>query len=416
MAVAHDSRDLSIVPDDQYPLADQHATATGRLLVRPIATSADVKANFDEFQKLKMSLLDPKTDIQVYKDREGKEVKRIKKSGCKKIATAFGLDVKALKRDVMPLPDGGVAVEYTVTAIAPNGRSAEGIGMCDTTEPLYANRKNHKLHDVYATAFTRASNRAVLDLVGGGEVSAEEISGDDGPTLPGRRPVPKAWLDRLTNLAKEMPDGLEVLAQYVFEEIGAQYLSQEEIVRVADKLQKRKANMGKMVEEHTPALAQAPAKEKAKEKAPAAPAGPKAAAPVPATAPTPATTLDPATRERMHRAAWVEAATQVVTVSPFAKFVGITGEQFKNASLIIAAGRDLVELAEAAHIESFSDEARRRYGSQLKTHEQVLSAALHVLAEWCENHPAETIFPDTEVIDSEDAPADDENDPENMPF
>jgi hypothetical protein len=278
MAVAHDSRDLSIVPDDHYPLADQHH-ATGRLLVRPIATPEDVKANFDAFQKLKMSLLDPKTDIQVYKDREGKEVKRIKKSGCKKIATALAWTLKPSNATLLTLSDGGIAVEYTVTAIAPNGRSAEGIGMCDTTEPLYANRKNRKLHDVYATAFTRASNRAVLDLVGGGEVSAEEISDETPSNLPGRRPMPQAWLDKLLAVAKEMPDGMEALAQYVFEEIGAQYLSKEEIVRVADKLQKRKANLGKI--ENPPATqtnqTQPATKEKAKEKAPAAPAGPQAA-------------------------------------------------------------------------------------------------------------------------------------------
>jgi hypothetical protein len=415
MAVAHDSRDLSIVPDDQdYSLADNHAT--GRLLVRPIATPEDVRANFEAFQKLKLSLLDPKTDIQVYTDSKGNQTKRIKKSGCKKIATAFGLDVKPVKRTVDNLSDGGVFVEYTVEAFAPNGRVAVGIGGADTSEGFYASRKNHKLQDVYATAFTRAANRAVLDLVGGGEVSAEEIS-DDEPNLPGRRPLPKPWVDKLVALAKEMPDGVEALAQYVFEEIGPQYLSKDEIARVADKLQKRKANLGKI--ENPPATQTNPiqpaAKDKAKEKAPAAPAGPQAGP-----APSPATTLDPTTRERMHRASWIEAATQVVTVSPFSKFVGITGEQFNNASLIIAAGRDLVELAEAAHIESFSAEAKRRFNGQLKTQDQIFSAALHVLAEWCENHPADTIFPDTEIIDSEDAPVDPDQDEEDdlngMPF
>jgi len=38
----------------------------------------------------------------------------------------------------------------------------------------------HEEHDVYALAHTRAKNRAIADLIGGGEVSAEEIESEQG--------------------------------------------------------------------------------------------------------------------------------------------------------------------------------------------------------------------------------------------
>lgn len=377
---ANNGQELTVVNENYSPVS-----GTRDLLVKPIATADAVRKNFEEFQKLKLSLLDPKTDIQEYKDRDGNITRRIKKSGCKKIATAFALDVQPISTETIER-NGFIIVKYTVKATAPNGRSTEAVGMCDTSEALYANRKNRKLHDVDATAFTRAANRAVLDLVGGGEVSAEEITGEEA-FEGGRRPLQPAWLDKLTALAKELPDGKQKLAEFVFEEIGAKYLSKEEIVKVADKLQKEKMKTA------TPA--------------PLPPAGPANLNPAQAKqadAPNTTTTkqskteyadLDQETQERMHRAAWIEDATQIVTVSPAGKFVSVTPEQFSKASQIIANGRELADICEMMGIEKFTNEAKRRYPT-LKYQDQLYAAGLHVLAEWCENHQSETIFPDVE--------------------
>ncbi|GIW70273.1 MAG: hypothetical protein KatS3mg101_1020 [Patescibacteria group bacterium] len=78
---------------------------------------------------------------------------------------------------------------FTCRAIAPNGRSAIGVGSCDAFEKAF--KKNgeyvdkfgrpanpNSIHNIRATAETRAFNRAVSNLVGGGEVSAEEVSAD----------------------------------------------------------------------------------------------------------------------------------------------------------------------------------------------------------------------------------------------
>lgn len=55
-------------------------------------------------------------------------------------------------------------------ATAPNGQYMDGDGACDTWEKGYPN----SLHDTRATAHTRAKNRAISDIAGFGETSAEE--------------------------------------------------------------------------------------------------------------------------------------------------------------------------------------------------------------------------------------------------
>ena len=61
--------------------------------------------------------------------------------------------------------------EATVRVTAPNGRFSEATASCASNERKFS----HPEHDVRATAHTRAKNRAIADLIGGGEVSAEEM-------------------------------------------------------------------------------------------------------------------------------------------------------------------------------------------------------------------------------------------------
>jgi hypothetical protein len=49
-----------------------------------------------------------------------------------------------------------------------------GIGTCSTTERKFSKPE----HDILAIAHTRAKNRAISDLIGLGEVSAEELEAD----------------------------------------------------------------------------------------------------------------------------------------------------------------------------------------------------------------------------------------------
>ena len=71
---------------------------------------------------------------------------------------------------------------------APNGRSTVGVGICsiydkisnkDMSQPsnfMLRQRFSNAEHDIPSTAHTRAKNRAISDMIGAGEVSAEEMS------------------------------------------------------------------------------------------------------------------------------------------------------------------------------------------------------------------------------------------------
>lgn len=102
----------------------------------------------------------------------------VKKSGWRKFINAFGISIELIEKRVYEQFDDKHA-EVRVRAIAPNGQSVEGIGAKSWSE-LY--EKN--MHNLVSTAWTRAVNRAVSDLVGYGAVSAEELSGSENARYP----------------------------------------------------------------------------------------------------------------------------------------------------------------------------------------------------------------------------------------
>ena len=64
-------------------------------------------------------------------------------------------------------------------------------------------RFNNAEHDVLTTAHTRAKSRAIADLVGGGEVSAEELSGKQvKPSKPVKPKTPKPMTSTFSNKSK----------------------------------------------------------------------------------------------------------------------------------------------------------------------------------------------------------------------
>lgn len=75
-----------------------------------------------------------------------------------------------------------IRAEFSVKVVAPNGRTMMGYGNCSASERNFA----HPDHDIPSTAWTRAINRAVSDLIGWGEVSAEELL-DGGEAKDGKK-------------------------------------------------------------------------------------------------------------------------------------------------------------------------------------------------------------------------------------
>jgi hypothetical protein len=142
--------------------------------------------SFEEYQGLLQRLLTSE-DWQGKPNAQGSFVK---KKGWRKIATAFDLDVTVIpgmskiERDENGLP---VRAEVWMRAMAPSGRTMDGDGYCSVTEPRFSQAAGRQKleNDLRATATTRAKNRAISDLIGMGDVSAEEVDATPAAPEPG---------------------------------------------------------------------------------------------------------------------------------------------------------------------------------------------------------------------------------------
>lgn len=126
------------------------------------------------FEELKAKVMSPQ-DI-VKKD----DMTFIKRSGWRKIALAFNVTTEILSIE-RSTEDGVYTVRVKARAIAPNGRHTDQVAACDSTE--FVGGMKATRHNIESKAATRAVNRAVSDLVGGGEVSAEEITSEEPDPL-----------------------------------------------------------------------------------------------------------------------------------------------------------------------------------------------------------------------------------------
>ena len=147
----------SIVPQD----------TTSQISLKPIQSVEAIVDAYHEYNKLKQMLLTD-SDYQTIKWKTC-----IKKSGFRKLACAFGISIQVTKENRINF-DTYFVYEVTCRATSPNGRYIEACASCASNEKEFS----HKENDVRATAQTRASNRSISDLIGGGEVSAEEIDQD----------------------------------------------------------------------------------------------------------------------------------------------------------------------------------------------------------------------------------------------
>ena len=138
---------------------------------------------WDAYQKLCKGLLN-ETDYQEIivkeKDENGNyvKVKRHfkKKSAWQKLSRAFNVDTHIVDRDIERTKMGRVReAYYCVRATLPNGRSVESDALCSRSEK---GKDKVSDHTIMSTAKTRATNRAIAELIGAGEVSAEEMSAE----------------------------------------------------------------------------------------------------------------------------------------------------------------------------------------------------------------------------------------------
>lgn len=155
-------------------------------IVMPAVNAKEALAAWQAYLDLKEAIVDKKTDVQFI---DGKPF--LKKSYWRKTATFFNLNVEVVEEHSEKLGSTFV-YHFSCKATAPNGRYAIGVGSCDAFEKakmidgkymaynkykkIWEPAQPNSLHNIRSTAETRAFNRAVSNLVGGGEVSAEEIN------------------------------------------------------------------------------------------------------------------------------------------------------------------------------------------------------------------------------------------------
>lgn len=178
-----------------------------------VRSAGNIVEALEEYQRIQQGLDKSMPDaIMTIRDKKFR-----KKPYWRAIATAFNLDVRSVEErqvGVYPTdPEWGIVVTYRATA--PNGRTADGDGSCFASEKARG-RMEATYHNVRSHAHTRAFNRAVSNLVGFGEVSAEEAQRDeypepgsnDGPP-PEEEPVraAQAWRGKVKAITQRSGQG-----------------------------------------------------------------------------------------------------------------------------------------------------------------------------------------------------------------
>lgn len=126
----------------------------------------------DEALKAWKGYEDLKAKVATANDKQEIQGKTfLKKSYWRKIARFFNLSVEGLNEKRIEGKEGDFSYLITYRATAKNGSYADGDGACSSNEKGLLKTE----HNTRSTAHTRAFNRAVSNLIGGGEVSADEI-------------------------------------------------------------------------------------------------------------------------------------------------------------------------------------------------------------------------------------------------
>jgi hypothetical protein len=133
-----------------------------------------LREQFQWFERFKNEIL-TKDDWANIKNKRFR-----KKSAWRKIGFAFNVSDELVSYRRVPTEgrdkDGNFYYEVITRAFHPaTGRTSTGVAIASRNEKK---TWSHEEHDIFALAATRSKNRAISDLVGGGEVSAEEMMAD----------------------------------------------------------------------------------------------------------------------------------------------------------------------------------------------------------------------------------------------
>lgn len=174
-------------------------TGIESIVTLPMAKDQIIE-RFKAIQSLKMAILDDSDMIKIGNKPY------VLKSGWRKLEFALNL-TDTIMREEKEVADGITTWRIQVKVIAPNGRAVMGIGACSSNERKF----QHPDHDVYAMSHTRAKNRAISDMCGLGEVSAEEMTAE---TEERQEIIPKIS-DKQKDLIKNLAAKVNVIVDSV---------------------------------------------------------------------------------------------------------------------------------------------------------------------------------------------------------
>lgn len=145
-------------------------------MITPAGSIKDAIDQFNLYQQMKQAI-GQSEDFQKIGDKH-----HPKKSFVRKVQRFFNLSCEITQDEPLKDSEGNI-IAWLAKAKAihlATGAYQEADGSCGFDEKVdkygNPNKRQQTIHNIRAHAVTRAKNRAILDLVGFGEVSAEEIN------------------------------------------------------------------------------------------------------------------------------------------------------------------------------------------------------------------------------------------------
>lgn len=149
----------------------------GSRLIKPAGSIEETVEAFQAYQSLRDKLGTP-DDFQTIPARGGNRTFP-KKSYVRKVQRYFGLSAELIKDEPVIVKDKLIGWTATVRAKhLPTGAYQDGDGSCGIEEKSRGDMQP-TIHNLRSHAVTRAKNRAVMDLVGFGDVTADEMVRDE---------------------------------------------------------------------------------------------------------------------------------------------------------------------------------------------------------------------------------------------
>ncbi len=173
-----------IVPSEKELGTASQERMTGFL--QPVTSIDEAVRLFRLYEDAKTRILTDNDVIWIGKDgrptEKGQGHPHIKRSGWRKLARFFGLSCQILERKKEWAEDneGRYYIwTYKVRASHPCGAYQDAEGVCTSRDPFFSKKHGERIEpeeeNIMMKAQTVAFNRAISDLLGSGEISAEEV-------------------------------------------------------------------------------------------------------------------------------------------------------------------------------------------------------------------------------------------------